>query len=105
MDASLRTAVAHPDLDRLDVSLFSKESPWWTDVGRERYNQHDPEKARRLLQEAGYRGEPLRDMTSQDIPHQYELALATKTQLEVVGFTVELQKLEQAMLVRRRGAS
>jgi ABC-type transport system substrate-binding protein len=95
MNASLRAAVEHPDLYRLDASLFSKESPWWTDVGREQYNQQAPEKARRLLHEAGYRGESLRYMTNQDIPHQDKLALTTKTQLEAVGFTVELQKLEQ----------
>jgi peptide/nickel transport system substrate-binding protein len=101
MDVSLRAAMGHPDLYRLDASLFSKESPWWTDVGRERYHQQDPEQARRLLQEVGYQGEPVRYMTSHDIPHQYKLALATKPQLEAAGFTVELQMLERAALVRR----
>src|SRR4029453_18474288 len=52
------------------------------------YNQNDPEKARRLLTEAGYQGEPIRYMVHTDTTPLYRLNLATKQQLEAVGFTI-----------------
>jgi len=78
------------------------EEPWWTDAGRELYNQNNPEKARRLLQEAGYQGKPVRYMVAHDAVAHHRLALATKQQLEAVGFTVELQSMEWSTLHRRR---
>ena len=75
MDPILRATVGHPELYRLDASLSFKDEMWWTDAGRERYNQNDPAKARRLLQEAGYQGEPVRYMVNQDQAEMHRLAL------------------------------
>jgi peptide/nickel transport system substrate-binding protein len=102
MEPILRAAVGHPQFYRLDSSLSHKEEPWWTDAGGERYNQNDPEKARRLLKEAGYRGEPVRYMAAYDAVAQHRVAPATKQQLEAVGFTVELQLMEWSILARLR---
>jgi len=101
MDPILRVAVGHPPFYRLDSSLSFQEEPWWTDAGGELYNQKDLERARRLLKEAGYQGEPVRYMAIQDSDH-HRLALATKQQLEGVGFTVEVQPMEWSILWRRR---
>jgi peptide/nickel transport system substrate-binding protein len=35
MGPILRAAVGHPEFYRLDASLWPREEPWWTDVGRE----------------------------------------------------------------------
>jgi peptide/nickel transport system substrate-binding protein len=102
MEPILRAAVGHPQFYRLDSSLSHKEEPWWTDAGGELYNQNNPEKARRLLKEAGYRGEPVRYMAAYDAVAQHRVAPATKQQLEAVGFTVELQLMEWSTLARLR---
>ena len=54
----------------------------WT---RTSWNEHNKDKARRLLQES-YRGEPIRFMTTQEYKWMYDFALLTKQQLEDVGF-------------------
>lgn len=102
MEPILQAAVGHAQFYRLDSSLSFQEEPWWTDAGRELYNQNDPEKARRLLKEAGYHGEPMRYMADPDNTPMYRLNLATKQQLEAVGFTVELQLMEWRTLWQRR---
>jgi peptide/nickel transport system substrate-binding protein len=102
MEPIMQAAVGHPQFYRLDSSLSHKEEPWWTDAGGELYNQKNPEKARRLLKEAGYRGEPVRYMAAHDAVAQHRVAPATKQQLEAVGFTVELQLMEWSTLARLR---
>jgi peptide/nickel transport system substrate-binding protein len=98
----LRAAVGSAAFYRLDSSLWAKEEPWWTDVGREHYNQRDPAQARRLLQEAGYQGEPVRYLVAQDLLRHYRSTLVIKQQLEAVGFTIDLQVLTWGALVQRR---
>ena len=65
------------------------------------YNQNDKEKARRLLKEAGYAGQPVRWMTTQEYEYFYRPALAAKQQLEEVGFKIDLQVFNWATLAQR----
>jgi peptide/nickel transport system substrate-binding protein len=102
MEPIMRATVGRPEFYRHDSSLSFREEQWWTDVGREMYDQKDQEKARRLLKEAGYQGEPLRYMTTQEYDWMYKFALVTKQQLEDVGFKVDLQVVDWATLVQRR---
>ncbi len=89
---------------RMDASLaFVENTPWWvkqqTSWG---WNEHDKEKAKRLMQEAGYKGEPVRFVTTQEYKWMYDFALLTKQQLEDVGFNIDLQVVDWATLVKRR---
>ena len=55
--------------------------------------QHkDKAKARALLQEAGYKGEPIRVLTSQEYKWMYDTAIVTKQQLEEIGMNVDLHR-------------
>src|SRR5690606_38174305 len=72
------------------------------DAGAELYNQNDPEKARALLEEAGYDGTPLRLLSTQEYQYLYNVALVSAQQLEDAGFTVDLQTYDWATLVERR---
>jgi peptide/nickel transport system substrate-binding protein len=58
--------------------------------------------ARRLLTEAGYRGQPIRWMASSEMPHHLTAATIAKAQLERAGIAVELQVTDWATLVSRR---
>ncbi|GAI35282.1 unnamed protein product, partial [marine sediment metagenome] len=84
---------------RLDPSIMLKEQIWWSDVGKEKYNQGDIEKAKKLLEEAGYKGEEIVWMSG---PLEYNLSLATKNQLEKADFNIDLQAMEWATLADRR---
>jgi len=88
---------------RLDSSLIPMEIPeWHTKLAGLPWNEHNVAKAKRLLQEAGYKGEPIRFMTTQEYKYMYDFALVTKQQLEDAGFVVDLQVQDWATVVKRR---
>jgi len=87
---------------RLDCSILMKETAWWSQAGCELYNQKNPQKARQLLQEAGYDGTPVRWITTQVYPQMYKTSVAVKPQLEKAGFKVDMQVLDWAALSKKR---
>lgn len=74
----------------LDPSLMFPQTPWYSQVGAERFNMNDPELARQLLEEAGYDGTPLRFSCTQEYQQHYNSSVVATQQLEAAGFTVEL---------------
>jgi peptide/nickel transport system substrate-binding protein len=102
MEPIMRAAVGNKEFYRLDPSLMFKEQVWWSEVGKEVYNHPDPAKAKRLMQEAGYKGETIRWMCTQFYEWMYKSALAAKQQLEEVGFKIDLQVMDWASVVSRR---
>ncbi len=98
----MRAAFGPTQFWRLDAGIMPKEHPMYTDAGKEFYNQKNPGKARALLQEAGYRGEPVRWMTTTEFPHQAVSAQVVKPMLERAGFVVDLQVSDWATVVGRR---
>lgn len=95
-------AMGHKDFYRLDPGLFFQEQAVHSRAGAELYNQRDKEKARRLLREAGYQGQPVRWIVTTEYEHHYKPALVAKSQLEEVGFKIDLQVTDWATVVQRR---
>ena len=88
---------------RMDNSLTPAEiTTWHTKLTGLPWNERNKDKAKRLLQEAGYKKEPIRFMTTQEYKWMYDFALLTKQQLEDVGFNIDLQVVDWATLVKRR---
>ena len=88
---------------RMDSSLAPVEiTTWHTKIQGLPWNERNKEKAKRLLQEAGYKKEPVRFLTTQEYKWMYDFALLTKQQLEDVGFNIDLQVVDWATLVKRR---
>ena len=99
-------AGGHSEFYRMDSSLIMAETAaWHTKLAGLPWNERNKEKARRLLQEAGYKKEPVRFMTTQEYKWMYDFALLTKQQLEDVGFNIDLQVVDWATLVKRRNNS
>ena len=99
-------AGGHPEFYRMDSSLAPVEiSAWYTKLTGLPWNEHNKDKAKRLLQEAGYKKEPIRFMTTQEYKWMYDFALLTKQQLEDIGFNIDLQVVDWATLVKRRNNS
>ena len=88
---------------RLDPGLsFAEQPQWHSRVAGELYNQKNPAKAKKLLADAGYAGQPVRWITTKEYQWMYKNALVAKQQLEAVGFKVDLQVVDWATLVQRR---
>jgi peptide/nickel transport system substrate-binding protein len=103
MEPIMAAGFGHRDFYRLDGALMFPEQPqWYTKLAVEHYNQRDRAKAQRLLKEAGYAGQPLRWLTTQEYQWMYKNAVVAKQQLEDVGFKVDLQVVDWATLVQRR---
>src|SRR5213593_219332 len=95
-----------PEFYRMDSSLAFQELPaWHTNIPGLPWNERNKDKAKRLLKEAGYKGEPVRFMTTQEYKWMYDFALLSKQQLEDAGFTIDLQVVDWATLVKRRNNS
>jgi peptide/nickel transport system substrate-binding protein len=79
---------------RMNPSFQFPGSAYYTEVGKELYNQKDRDKARRLLQEAGYKGEKVTLLTNREYSSMYNAALVMSQQLKAVGINAELMVLD-----------
>jgi peptide/nickel transport system substrate-binding protein len=87
---------------RLDPGIMMQQTPWYTTAGQEFYNVNNPDLAKAKLQEAGYAGEPLRWLTTQEYSYMYGEAIVAKQQLEAVGIVVDLQISDWATVLENR---
>jgi len=102
VEPMMLAGLGHKDFYRLDPGIFFQEQVWHSRVSAAAYNQHDKDKARRLLKEAGYAGQPLRWIVTTEYEHHYKPSVVAKSQLEEVGFKVDLQVSDWATVVSRR---
>src|SRR5699024_3265681 len=79
----------NPDL--IDLNSSYEQGFWYSEAGKEFYNENDPEKAKRLLEESDYDGTPIKFVTTRDYEEYYNQAIVIKEQLEKVGIPVEIE--------------
>lgn len=95
--------IGNPDFWRLEASLHEEGNPWYDETAGEGiYGVHDPEKAKELLDKAGYDGSPLIILSGQDDNMERQGAIAIKDQLEEIGINVELQLFDRPTVVEKR---
>ena len=102
MEPILMNVVGNKDFYRLDPNLVYAETIWETNTGIEFFNQKNPAKAKQLMKEAGYKGEPIRWMASTEKAYKYGSAVIAAQQLRDVGFNIDLQVMDWAVLVQLR---
>lgn len=103
MEDMMAAAFGSTDFYALDAALYPPQYAWRTDAGTEgNYNIADPEKAAEFLAAAGYKGEPLRILTSRQYEFHYKMAQVAAEYLKLAGFTVDLQVVDWATLTQRR---
>jgi peptide/nickel transport system substrate-binding protein len=83
--------VANDGDGRVDPGFYFKEQVWHSTAGGQLYNQKNPAKAKRLLQEAGYKGEPVVFVTNSDYDYMYKAAQVIQAQLKKIGMNVKLE--------------
>jgi peptide/nickel transport system substrate-binding protein len=100
---ALQAALGHKAFFRVDGALyFPEQGIFHTQVGVTGYNLKNKERARALMKEAGYTGQPVRWITTKEYDYMYNSAMVAKQQMEEVGFKVDLQVLDWATVVQRR---
>ena len=103
MEPILHAAGGGKEFFSLDSSVYQPEiKAWYTTAGKEQYNQKNLERAKQLMKEAGYTGQPIRWMSTKQYDIIYNTGLTAKAQLEKIGFNIDLQVLEWSTVAQRR---
>jgi peptide/nickel transport system substrate-binding protein len=103
MEPIMLAAMGHKASYRIDGALyFPEQGLFHTQGGVTGYNLRNKDRARALLKEAGYAGEPVRWITTKEYDYMYTSAVVAKQQMEDVGFKIDLQVLDWATVVQRR---
>lgn len=82
--------------------MLQNQTAWYTDAGKEQYDQRNEEKAKKLLAEAGYNGEEVRILASREYEDYYSLAVVAQQQLEKIGMNVKLEVYDWATVLEKR---
>ncbi|MCW5259669.1 ABC transporter substrate-binding protein [Verminephrobacter eiseniae] len=88
-----------------EANHFPKGSPFYSTAGGDQYNQRNAAKAKELAAKAGYKGDPIRVLTSRQYDFHYNMSLLMAEQFKRAGFKVDLNVVDWATLVQRRNDS
>jgi peptide/nickel transport system substrate-binding protein len=101
-DAMLMAGLGSKEFFVTRSSLYGEGSPFFSKNGEALFNKRDPELAKTLLQEAGYKGEPFRILTSPQRDLYYKAALVAAQNLQEVGINVDVQVMDWASVMSKR---
>lgn len=97
-------AFAKPELYSLAPGyLNDNQTQWASDAGKELYNQADTEKAKQLLEEAGYNGEEIVLLTTKDYNEMYTGTLVIQEQLRQIGLNVRVDTYDFPTFLETKG--
>ena len=77
-------------------------NPYYTDAGKERYDVRDKEQAKRLLREAGYKGEVVVLITNTDYQSMYNASLVMAEQLKALGMNAKIEVSDWPTVRKKR---
>jgi len=98
----LRAIIGDPRFWKACAAYFVCGTEFATDVGAEALKAQDLEKARQLMKESGYKGEPIVLMDPTDIPMLHGASLVTAQMLRKIGVNVQVQAMDWSTLTSRR---
>ncbi|MBI1779254.1 MAG: ABC transporter substrate-binding protein [Proteobacteria bacterium] len=75
---------------QLNIGFQYPGQNFYTEAGKETYNQKNAAKAKTLLAESGYKGEEMILLTNRDYTNMYNAALVMSEQLKAVGINAKL---------------
>jgi peptide/nickel transport system substrate-binding protein len=102
MGPIMQATFGDPQLYSLGPSVYPRGTPYYSTAGQQWYDVHDAAKAKALMKEAGYNGEPIRWLTTQQYDYMFKSTTVAAAQLQQVGFKVDMQVLEWAGVLDHR---
>jgi peptide/nickel transport system substrate-binding protein len=102
MQPIMEATFGNPKLYSIGPSIYPKGTPWYTTAGAEWYDVHDAARAKRLAQEAGYSGQPIRWLTTQQYDYMFKSTAVAAAQLQQAGFKVDMQVMDWASVLDHR---
>ncbi|MFO1351689.1 MAG: ABC transporter substrate-binding protein [Gammaproteobacteria bacterium] len=88
-------AISTDGLYRLSHGWQHLENAYFAgDVGKEFYNLHDAERAKKLLAESGYKGEELIILTDNSFKNHNDTAVVVGEQLKAIGMNVKINVVD-----------
>jgi peptide/nickel transport system substrate-binding protein len=99
----LTAGFGDPAFFAVEGSIYAPGTVWYDKASVSGYAIADAAKAKAELKASAYKGEPIRIMTSTQYDFLYKMSLVAQAELEAAGFKVDLQVLDWATLVQRRG--
>jgi peptide/nickel transport system substrate-binding protein len=101
-DDYLRAMIGDPRFWKACPALFICGTVFASDAGAEALMKQDLERAKQLMQEAGYKGEPVVLMDPTDISMSHAATLVTAQMLRKIGVNVQVQAMDWSTLTSRR---
>ncbi len=98
LDLDLFAEIASFEYAQANPSALPEVNPYYSDAHTEWY-EHNPDKARALLEDAGYDGEPVHIQTNKTFPELFDLAMIADAMLREVGFNVKVDVMEWGALM------
>lgn len=94
---------ANKELFKLDHGYMNKDQKdWYSENGKESYNQADAAKAKKLLAGAGYNGQEVKLIVTKDYSELYNSAVVLQGQLHDIGMNVKLETYDWPTLLEKR---
>ena len=88
-------------VNNINQSAVNEYSAFYNDIQKEKHH-YNPERAQQLLQESGYKGEPITIYANKraHVP-SYQVAIMTQAMLQAVGINAQIEVLEWATQLDR----
>jgi peptide/nickel transport system substrate-binding protein len=87
---------------RLNVGFQYPSRATYSDAGKDTYNLHDPALAKRYLEQAGYKGEPVVLLTNKDYNWMFNISVVMAAELNAVGINAQLKVVDWPTAVAMR---
>jgi peptide/nickel transport system substrate-binding protein len=98
----MAAAYGDPKWWKVCYAYFVCGAPYGTEVGSEPYHKVDLAKAKQLFAEAGYKGEKLTLITTDELPQIGMMARVAAATLQKIGVDVDLQVMAWGNVVQRQ---
>ena len=96
------SAIGPPDTWKLNCSIYGSGTVFESDAGCELYNQNNIAKAKELLAESGYDGEPIVILNPTDYSTITPVGSVIKARMEEIGINVEMPGMDWATATSKR---